>query len=128
MIFITLALATVAMAADPHVGTWKMNVAKSKSKSGPPDKSSTVTVTAQENGIKLVGDRVDAEGKASHQEFAAKYDGKDYPATGIPDVDTVVLKKMDAYTWDEVLKKSWEGGFEWTKHYLQRWQDNDSHF
>ena len=76
---LVLALATVAMAADPHVGTWKLNVAKSKFNPGPPPKSDTITFTTQDNGIKLVEDIVEADGKAYHIGFAAKYDGKDYP-------------------------------------------------
>ena len=100
-----LALATMAIAADPHVGTWKLNVAKSKFH-GPADNSSTATFTAKDNGISLVVDGVDANGKASHSEFTAKYDGKDYPLTGDPGTDTVSLKKIDANTWSEVLKKA----------------------
>jgi hypothetical protein len=103
---LVLALAVIAMAADPHVGIWKLNVAKSKINSGPPDKSGMVTITAQDNGIRIVGDSVDAEGKAAHAEFAAKYDGKDVPFIGDPGVDTVSLQKIDANTWSEVLKKA----------------------
>jgi hypothetical protein len=101
-----LALAAIAVAADPHVGTWKLNPVKSKINSGLPDKSGMVTITAQDNGIGLVGDSVDAEGKAAHSEFAAKYDGKDYPFTGDSDVDTISLKRIDPNTWGEVLRKA----------------------
>jgi hypothetical protein len=102
---LVLALATVAMAADPHVGTWKLNVAKSKFSPGTAPKSGTLKMDVQDNGLKVVSDGVDAEGKASHSEFAAKYDGKDYPVTGDPDVDTVSLTKIDANTVDYVQKK-----------------------
>jgi hypothetical protein len=40
-----------------------MNVAKSKFNPGPPPKSDTVTMTAQDNGIKFIEDRVEADGK-----------------------------------------------------------------
>jgi hypothetical protein len=103
-----LAVTTVAMAADPHIGTWKLNLAKSKSNSGPQAKNATATFTAIDNGIKLVGDSVDAEGKAAHQEFEAKYDGKDYPfkATGSTEAETIALKRVDDHTWAEVSKRS----------------------
>jgi hypothetical protein len=108
-----LGLLPPGMTADPFVGTWKMNIAKSKINSGPPDKSSTATFTAQDNGIKLVNDGADADGKAYHSEFAGKFDGKDYPFTGSPDIDTVAIKKIDANTWSEVAKKAgkeiWSG-------------------
>ena len=105
-IILTLALATVAIAAEPYVGTWKLNVAKSKINIGPWIKSSTVTITAQDNGIWLVDDIVDADGKAIHVDFTAKYDGKDYSITGAPDEDTVALNRIDTKTWTEVLKKA----------------------
>jgi hypothetical protein len=104
VVIFSLALVTVALAADPHVGTWKLNVAKSKLPNPPGIKSSIVTVTAQDNGIKVVANGVNAEGKGTHTEYAAKYDGKDYPFTGLS-ADTITLKKIDANTFDEVLKK-----------------------
>ena len=101
-----LALAVIAFAADPHVGTWKLNLAKSKYSPGPAPRSAIVKVEDQDNGAKLTMDTVDAEGKSSHTEFTAKFDGKDYPLMGNPDVDTGSFKKPDANTWDEVLKKA----------------------
>jgi hypothetical protein len=106
MIFIlVLALSTVALAADPHIGTWKLNLAKSKFNPGPPFKSDTITFTAQNNGIKGAEDLVVADGKAYHSGCAAKYDGKDYPFTGYPDIDTVAFRKINANTFDIVFKK-----------------------
>ena len=105
-IIFVLALATVALAADPYVGTWKMNAAKSKFNPGPPFKNDTLRFTAQDNGIKLMEDFVEADGKTYHVELAAKYDGKDYPVAGDPVIDTVAMKKADANTFDGVLKKA----------------------
>ena len=44
-------------AADPFVGTWKLNLAKSKYSPGPPPKNLTVTCGATENGIKATTGR-----------------------------------------------------------------------
>jgi hypothetical protein len=93
-------------AADPHVGTWKANMAKSKFNPGPPPKSDRLTTTAQDNGIKAVEDFVEADGKAYHIEFAAKCDGKDYPVTGFPYMDTVAIRRIDANTFEGVAKKA----------------------
>ena len=103
IISLILALSTVALAADPLVGTWKLNVAKSKG-TGPAPKSGKVTITAQDNGIKSISDGVDADGKAVHSEFAAKYDGKDYPVTG-RSYDTIALTRVDANTITLIPKK-----------------------
>jgi len=98
-------LATVAMAADPHVGTWKLNVAKSKFNPGPAPKGFTVIIQAQDDGVKYVLNGTEADGKAMHQEWAVKYDGKDYPITGDPTSDTYAFRKVDAKTYDVVGKK-----------------------
>jgi hypothetical protein len=109
---LVLVLTTVAMAADPHQGTWKLNLAKSKFNPGPAPKSLTVTIQAQDSGVKYVLDGAEADGKAIHQEWAAKYDGKDYPFIGESSRDTMACKKADANTFDWVGKK---GGKEVSK-------------
>jgi hypothetical protein len=98
-----LAFAFVATAADdPFVGTWKLNVAKSKvSDPSQALKSCLVKVEGRANGIKFMADVVVAsDGKTGHTKFEAKYDGKDYPVTEDPDCDTVALKKIDSNTLD----------------------------
>ena len=105
-------LVSVAWAADdPFVGTWNMNPAKSKF-SYPAPKSFTVIFTAQDNGVKVVQDMVEADGKAIHRSFALKYDGKDYPVTA-PDQDAISVKKPDPNTAEYVGKKNgkevWRG-------------------
>ena len=89
---LVLALAVVALAQNPNIGTWKMNPAKSKFSYAPP-KSFTATVETQGNGIKVVQDIVDASGKATHRSWTVNYDGKDYPITGDPDEDAVSYKR-----------------------------------
>ena len=49
--------------SDPALGTWQLNVSKSKYSPGPPPKSSTVTVQAVGQNHKLTGVTIDAEGK-----------------------------------------------------------------
>jgi hypothetical protein len=110
---LVLALAVIALAADnPFVGTWKMNLAKTKS-SRPPWKSYTMTVEPQENGIKAVQDWVDADGKPMHVTYTVKYDGKEYPVTGRPDSDTLSVTRPNANTADYVFmkngKEAWRG-------------------
>jgi hypothetical protein len=104
-IIIVLALVTVAAAADPFIGTWKMNTAKAKVIGpGTPDKSSIAKLEAIENGIKFTSDVVSADGKPSHIEFTAKFDGKDYPVKGV-DVDSIMVKKIKPNTLEYYFKK-----------------------
>jgi len=93
-------------AADPFAGTWKLNATKSQITSGPPPKTEIATFIAQENGLKLVVDGVGADGKAIHVGYAAKFDGKDYPLTGLADADTIAIKRIDANTFSELFKKA----------------------
>jgi hypothetical protein len=61
------------------IGTWKLNVAASKFP-GPPPQTHVRSYRLGENGV-LVGVAVivDAQGRPSFLQFAAKIDGKDYP-------------------------------------------------
>ena len=100
-----LVLGSIAQAADNQVGTWKLNVAMSKYSPGPAPKESTLTIESQPDGLKFTIHGIDSEGKTMHMEFSPKYDGKDYPATGLPNADTISLKKIDDYTIEIVTKK-----------------------
>lgn len=93
-------------AADRAFGTWKLNLAKSKFRPGPPPKSLTVKIEAAGKGQKATADGVNAEGQSTHSEYTANYDGKDYPITGSPIADTVSLRWIDARTLGRTDKKS----------------------
>ena len=72
----------IAYAADsPLVGTWKLNEAKSKYTAGA-TKNHTVVYSMQGDSIKVVVDGTDKDGKAVHNEWVGKFDGKDYPVVG----------------------------------------------
>ena len=93
-------------AADPLIGTWKLNVAKSKYSPGPPPKSTLVKFEAAGEGVKVTADVVTADDKASHTEYTGNYDGKDYPLTGSgTGADTVSLRRIDARTTERTDKK-----------------------
>ncbi len=101
-----LTLGVTLTAADPAVGTWKLNVAISKYSPGPPPKSATITYTETADGIKRTGESVDAEGKGTSFGYTAKYDGKDYPVTGSNVYDAIALKQINDQTVEGTLKKS----------------------
>jgi len=106
VVIFTLAFSAVALAADPFVGTWKMNVAKSKVNPPPIAKSVTMKVMPKSDGFTWITDLVPNDGQALHMEWSGKFDGKDYPATGDPNADTYALKKIDPNTIVEVDKKA----------------------
>jgi len=93
--------------ADPRMGVWKLNLAKSKYGAIPQPKSVTVTWAAQEEGgIKYTANGIDAQGQSTHAEFSGKFDGKDYKVTGSPILDTVAVKRIDARTTEATGKKA----------------------
>ena len=105
-LLVVSAFVTPARAADSSVGTWKVNLAKSKYDPGPAPKGpNTLKIEADGDGIKVTNDGVDAQGQKTHVTYSAKYDGKDYPETGNPNVDTIALKRIDANTVQTTTKK-----------------------
>jgi hypothetical protein len=93
-----LGSAGIAQTPDPGIGTWKLNVAKSKYSPGPAPKSSTVTIASAGQGVKVVIDGVGPDGSKVHWEYTANFDGKPYPVTGNADGDMVTVKRVDANT------------------------------
>ena len=95
--------------SDPQAGTWKMNLDKSTFvPGGPHPKGETVVIKAIDGGIKVASTGVNPDGPPGHFEFTAKYDGKDYPMTGTPSADAVVLKRFDPHTIETIRKKNGE--------------------
>ncbi len=105
LLLVALVLNVSAAPADEHSGTWKMNPAKSNYSPGPAPKSITVKIASDADNMKLTSDGIDAAGNPTHVEYTAKYDGKDYPITGIPNADTVALERLDASTIRSTTKK-----------------------
>ena len=105
LLFVALAVNISAATADQHSGTWKMNPAKSTYSPGPAPKSTNVMIDSNEDSIKLTADGIDAAGNPTHVEYTAKFDGKDYPVTGLPNADTVSVQKIDPSTIRSTQKK-----------------------
>lgn len=107
-IILTMALcflaAAMSFASNPQMGTWKLNEAKSKFPPGAP-KNTMVVYEAAGDSVKVTVDGVDGSGKATHNDWTGKFDGKDYPVTGDPSVDTRAYKKVDDRTMDLTNKK-----------------------
>ena len=100
-----LAILVATATADEHSGTWKMNPAKSMYSPGPALKNLTETIASDGNSYKVEANGTDGDGKPMHIEFNAKFDGKDYPAIGVPWADRVSVKRIDAQTVQAIQKK-----------------------
>jgi hypothetical protein len=98
------AAAGAAESPDPVVGTWTLNLAKSKFPAGAAPQSQTRTYTQSADGTSLNVTGVSADGTAISQKSTFKYDGKEYPFSGSQDWDGISLKKVNNSTVNSTLK------------------------
>jgi hypothetical protein len=98
---------TLRAQSNPLVGTWKLNVTKSKYDPGPAPKSLTRTVEAQGDGVKYTFDGVAADGTPITYGFSVQFDGKDNPISGsIPSgADTISANRTDSDHYVATQKK-----------------------
>ena len=97
--------AAVCLAADPQMGTWKLNEAKSKIMPGTL-KNTRVVCSAMLGQVMVKSDGVDAGGKPVHLEWSGKFDGKDYPVTGNPNSETRSYTKVNERTLTTTNKRN----------------------
>jgi len=104
MMLATLLFAAPAFAADPIVGTWKLNVAKSKFNPGHELKAGTRVYT-EDNGTYTLDQKLTgADGKETSNRVHYS-EGKDVKQSIGDAADTTHAKMVDANTWDFDLKK-----------------------
>lgn len=96
--------AVVCLADSPHMGTWKLNEAKSKFSAGA-TKNQTVIYEAAGDQIKVIVDGVAADGTAVHHEWTGKFDGKYYAVTGDPGSDMRAYRRINNHTMSITGKK-----------------------
>ena len=85
----------VAFAADNWLGTWKLNVAKSKYSPGPAPQGRTVKIETAAEGITLTSDGTNGDGTATHGTYTSKFDGAQVEWTGNPAADKSTAKRVD---------------------------------
>ena len=113
-LFALIAIAVVALghtalaqSPNPHVGTWKLNLAKSKYNPGPAPKSATTKIVTAGQGVTGTIDLVDGDGTVRHYSYTANYDGKDAPITGNnANGDTIAFTRVNPNTVRSVTKKA----------------------
>jgi uncharacterized protein YpmB len=115
---LTFVAATAGFAANPHLGTWKLNEAKSKLVPGM-GKNTTVVYSEQKDKIKVAVEGVDKDGKPTHGVWVGKFDGKSYPAKGNQGWSSAAYKMVnertnDITTWKDG-KVVWSGRIEVAK-------------
>ena len=92
---------------DPQMGTWKLNVAKSKYSPGPPPRSGTITIEPYgTNGLKVAIELLNAQGERLTIGYSPRFYGKEYPrietGAGAVNGQTVTIKRIDAHTIERI--------------------------
>ena len=99
-IALTISLVFVSVALgfqdNPHMGTWKLNEAKSQFAGKA--RNQTVVYEAAGDQIKITVDGVDENGNAVHNEWTGKFDAKGYAVTGDANSDMRSYRMIDKNT------------------------------
>jgi hypothetical protein len=107
-LIIGMAITAIGMfAADNSLGTWKRDVAKTKTTPPVPNPITSMTTVreASDGGVKVNSTGQRKDGTAINSSYTAKYDGKEYPVTDAP-WDTISIKQVDANTFTTETKKT----------------------
>ena len=102
---LALSVPVAAQAQDTWIGTWKLNLAKSKyDLANLAPRSQVIKQEAVAGGgMKATVDVVDAQGKSLHQENMTMFDGKPSEIKGAPDANTTrVYKRINNRTYEYV--------------------------
>ena len=84
--------------SNPLIGTWKLNLEKSKLTPAPALRSQTATFQQDGQNIKNTNQTVDAQGNAMTNVFLHIYDGQPHPTTGNPLYDATSYLRLDGNT------------------------------
>ena len=108
VVLAAVASSQVTAQANPLLGTWKLNTAKSKYTGTPMPKEMTRTVEADGDSVKYTYAGTAADGSSISYGFTVKYDGKDYPMTGTAPggVDMIAIKRITPNAYEATQKKT----------------------
>lgn len=103
--FVVLIAADGLAQAPSALGTWTLNVAKSKYDPDPAPKSqTTIQSGVPGGGMKAISDQVDASGRTLHTEITTMFDGKEAVLNGAAVPTTRVYKRIDDRTYEFVTR------------------------
>lgn len=92
--------------SNPHLGTWKLNEAKSKFEPGAV-RNETVTYTdAGKSLVKLEVNGVDGRGNGLHWTWKGRFDGKPEKVLGNTTLDTLAIKVTGPNTLSNIATKN----------------------
>lgn len=93
-----------ASSTDPILGTWKLNLARSRFNPGPAPRSQIRIYVDTPTGVEVTIHSVGPDGRSSTIEFPDRYDGKDYPMKGSDVADALALVRVNDYLAQATMK------------------------
>jgi hypothetical protein len=87
---------------DLLIGTWRLDLAKSRYTPGPPPRNETRTYVRDKEGMQGTIRRLREDGREEVIEYRADFD-HEYPVMGTQAYDTIRLKRIDSRTAEAVL-------------------------
>ncbi len=100
------ALAANLWAADPFLGTWKLNIAKSRFVPGPAPRAATVTWSDASGGTEIRTEGTRADGRPMHESYIATYDSIEHKRPGPWNFDSVVNRQVSEYEREDTFLKN----------------------
>ncbi len=106
-----LGVSTLAQ-GNSSVGSWKLNVAKSKFSPDPAPKSVSLKIETAGMAATTTVDAVAADGATQHWTYTGGYDGTDVPVTGANQYgDMASRKRINATTTETTFKRAGKVSF-----------------
>ena len=93
-----LTATAASFAANPLMGTWKLNEDKSKFAPGATKNTMVTYAPAKGDMIKCTTDGVDKDGKPIHWTWVGKFNDKPYQLKGSPSFDMLTYKPVNDRT------------------------------
>jgi hypothetical protein len=106
-VLVTALLAVSPVEAQPSnawVGSWRLDVDRSKFSPGPPPRSRTLRIEPVDGGQKITFDGINADGQPTHSEIITNFDGTEVPirsaASPAKTVSTDVIRRLDERSFE----------------------------
>jgi hypothetical protein len=97
-------LTNLLWSADSVIGTWRLNVQKSRFLPGPAFQSEIRTYEEQKEGVKVTIRAVDGKGRRSTIIYLTTPDGQQHVVSGSGGpADSVALKRVNEFTAESIL-------------------------
>jgi hypothetical protein len=102
---LTLTYHSAGQQLAPWLGTWTLNLSKSKNATASPQyKRVTTHLESVSDGLKVTYEMVGIRGGVTRMEWTGRFDGKDYPMQGLDYVMTNAYRRIDDRSYEIVVK------------------------